>query len=100
MSSDPEANGSVLWESWHSNRFKKRYKKLELQLRERVAEALEQLETANYPERLGVPKVGGLKGTLAYELGQDCRILYVVARKENTIQFHRVCSHKEVYGKD
>ncbi len=66
-------------------------------MRERVEAALEALEKSVEPEKLGVPKSGPLKGCLAYELGLECRILYVVARVDKTINYHRVCSHKEVY---
>jgi mRNA-degrading endonuclease RelE of RelBE toxin-antitoxin system len=49
------------------------------------------------PEQLGIPKTGSRKGYFAWELGQQCRILYCPIYEENVVEFFRVCSHNEIY---
>lgn len=68
----------------------------------KVDRAILELRKSERPERLGNPKRGRLAGLLGYEVDDGNRILYEVDRYEEgvVVTLHRVCSHKEVYGKD
>jgi addiction module RelE/StbE family toxin len=87
-----------MWKQWASNRFKKGYRKISNEMVERVKKAVKKLVESEHPERYGVPKKGNLSGYYAWELGRQCRILFKPHYDENTIEFARVCSHKESYG--
>lgn len=67
-------------------------------LRKKVTTAIQELAESSEPRDLGTFKSGPLRGYYAYELGLECRILYDVDSRRKIIRFHRVCSHKEVYG--
>jgi mRNA-degrading endonuclease YafQ of YafQ-DinJ toxin-antitoxin module len=56
-----------------------------------------ELENAANPLALGIQKHGPLREHWAYELGEDCRILYNIDANRHTINLHRICGHKEVY---
>lgn len=63
----------------------------------RADKALEIILMHDKPERLGTLKTASRKGLFAYELGRSCRILYNPIYETHTIEFFRICSHKEVY---
>lgn len=94
------------WKLTITPTFKRGYRKVSSEMQERIENAIKNLCESEHPERLGVFKkrieVRGivLERVFAYELGRDCRIIYDVDRKEKTIIFYRVCSHKEVYGRN
>lgn len=70
---------------------------------DKVNNAIKELSETDRPDKLGVYKKGKLEGTLAYELGSSNRILYQIrAGQEGTreVILLKVCSHKDVYGKE
>lgn len=99
---DPIANQIV-----HTSAFEKLYKKkMKRQpdfIIQEVDDAIEALRTSERPESLGPKKKGILGGTRAFELSHNAnRILYSVSREGEvcTVVLHKVCNHKEVYGRD
>jgi mRNA-degrading endonuclease RelE of RelBE toxin-antitoxin system len=89
---------SVLWSFWRSTKFKKRFRKLEDFRKEKATKAIIELGNAVNPLSLGIQKHGSLRDYWAYELGQECRILYNIDANTRTINLHRICSHKEAYA--
>ena len=87
----------MLWQSWRSSPFKKRYKTNCQKNQERIKEAIYQILNAENPEFLGKRKHGDLKDYYAYDIGLDCRILYKLNYDKKLVEFHRVCFHKHVY---
>jgi mRNA-degrading endonuclease YafQ of YafQ-DinJ toxin-antitoxin module len=87
-----------LWRINKFNRFESAYRRLDDEWVERVDAALRILTKTSRPETLGASKSSTLRGFFAYELGRDCRILYRPDYNAGILEFHRVCSHKEVYG--
>ena len=79
-------------------RFKKQYKNLDSQTKEKVNEAIHELRNSENPARLGEYKQD--MRIFAYNIGKKYRILYNVNWNDNTIEFLRVCDHKSVYSKD
>ena len=65
---------------------------------QRVDSALKDLLNKDKPERIGIPKIASRKGYFAYELGRSCRIIYRPIYEEQTIEFLRLCSHKQAYN--
>lgn len=87
-----------MWKALLSNRFKSSYRNLSDEMAQRVDSALQDLLNADKPERLGIAKKASRKSYFAYELGRSCRIIYRPAYDQKTIEFFRVCSHKEAYN--
>lgn len=87
-----------MWNLWLSNRFKRGYKGLDKPIKEKVSQALETLVNSSSPGDLGDLKTGPWRGYYTYNISYQCRILYDPIKKINLIRFHRVCSHKAVYG--
>ena len=89
-----------------TSEFKRLYKakmgKSPKPLMERIEAMLIELRDSDEPERLGIHKKGKLSGYYAYEASRGHRILYRVEREggEATVYLHRVCDHKNVYGRD
>lgn len=85
-----------------SRLLKRKSRKAPKELLKKIDDALLSLRKHPAPESLGIPKKGPLAGLLAYELDRENRILYDVVRigEKRTVLLLRVCSHKEVYGKD
>ena len=86
-----------MWKSKPSNRFKGSYKNLSDEMAKRADDALQNLLTADRPERIGIQKTAKRKGYFAYELGRSCRIIYRPEYDEKVIEFFRLCSHTEAY---
>ncbi len=63
----------------------------------RARNAIIDLENSENPLALGIQKHGSLRNYWAFELGQECRILYNIDTESHTINLHRICSHKEAY---
>jgi len=86
------------WAQTFTKRFKHSYRRLTAHMKQRVDQAITTLVQSENPQFLGIRKRSPLSKIYAYELGRECRILYRVNEHEKTIDFFRVCSHKEVYG--
>jgi mRNA-degrading endonuclease YafQ of YafQ-DinJ toxin-antitoxin module len=82
--------------------FRRKSNRAPRELLVKIEGALLALRESVNPEFLGPAKRGRLVGLFAYELDRENRILFRVIRRrqETAIQLLRVCSHKEVYGKD
>ncbi len=63
----------------------------------RAEEAILALASSERPDLLGIRKSGRLENLYAWELGRECRLLYAPDFRNRVIEFHRICSHKEVY---
>lgn len=62
--------------------------------------AIQELENADDPVKLGTRKHGPYSDAYSYERGKSIRLIYRVDFDNKTIEFVTVGSHKEVYGKD
>lgn len=82
--------------------YKRKLRKAPMELLNKINDALLSLRNHPAPESLGGLKRGPLAGLFAYELDRENRILYSVnrTRERSTVCLLRVCSHKEVYGRD
>lgn len=69
---------------------------------DKVNDAIRELSETNRPDNVGICKKGNLKGILAYELGNSNRLLYTINNLNGTkeVVLLKVCSHKDVYGKE
>ena len=85
------------WNTQRKNIFKKQYKHLDSQIKERINQAIQELKNFENPSDLGVYKPD--MQIFAYDVGKY-RIIYNVDYEHNKIIFHRVCDHKSVYNKD
>lgn len=88
-----------MWRIVHTKTFDRQYNKLDSSLKQRVNNAIKELETSDDQTKLGKIKKGQLKNLFAYYLGKY-RIIYDVYRGEITILLMYVGKHKEVYGSD
>lgn len=68
----------------------------------KVNNGLTELKNSDEPERLGTRKKGKLSDYYAYDVSRGHRILYSVERRDGgtTVYLHRVCDHKNAYGRD
>ena len=87
----------VQWETKSETKFKKQYKHLDSQIKQRINQAIQELDNSENPANLGVYKPD--MQIVAYNVGKY-RIIYNVDYEHNKIIFHRVCDHKSVYNKD
>lgn len=69
---------------------------------DRIDDLIIQLKLSDDPKSLGEMKKGYLDGLYSIRINKDSRILYKVVEKDGirTVELLRVCSHKNVYGKD
>jgi addiction module RelE/StbE family toxin len=81
------------WESELSGTFRKSYRNLSSEVRERVDEAILDILDSDDPTKLGLRKVGRWKGVYFYEIGRQFRILYFVKFEDRVIQFLDVGTH-------
>lgn len=80
---------------WHihlSNRFRKDYKNLRVDLQKRVEEIIKQLRVMEDPT--AVHKTARYNCLNSYEIGRQYRILYDIDYKNGAIRFLRVGIHK------
>ncbi|MCL2143070.1 MAG: type II toxin-antitoxin system RelE/ParE family toxin [Methanomassiliicoccaceae archaeon] len=72
------------------------------ELMEKVDNGIAALRHSDRPEMIGTHKKGRLSGYYSYEISSGHRILYKVERTEGAVHvyLHRVCDHKNVYGRD
>lgn len=87
-----------MWNFERTSKYRKQYKALDLQLQNKVKEALTQLANSKNPRELGEYKPG-LK-VYAYDLDKSNRILYDARFSDNIIELYRVGDHKQTYGRD
>jgi mRNA-degrading endonuclease RelE of RelBE toxin-antitoxin system len=71
-------------------------------LMKKVDDGIAELRNSDSPDILGVRKKGELNDYYSFEISRGHRILCQVERKKDTVSvhLHRVCDHKNVYGKD
>jgi addiction module RelE/StbE family toxin len=74
--------------------FKRNYKKLNPEIKERVNGALEELSNREDPRTLGEAKYGKWKGAYSYDIGRQYRILYAVDFNTRSLILLTVGSHK------
>ncbi|MDE1873417.1 MAG: hypothetical protein KGH99_08085 [Thaumarchaeota archaeon] len=87
-----------MWIPERTKKFAKQYKTLHSDLQKKVDLAIIELIKSENPTELGDYKPS-IKA-YAYVLDKSNRILYNASFNENMIEFLRVGSHKQVYGKD
>ena len=87
----------MTWDFYRRSQFLKQFKRLDLQTRKRVNNALEELANSENPSDLGIYKPD--MRIFAYNVGKY-RILFSIRYSENIIELMRVCDHKSVYNKD
>ncbi|MDR0198873.1 MAG: hypothetical protein LBI08_03930 [Methanomassiliicoccaceae archaeon] len=89
-----------------TSQFEKLYmmkrKRSSKELMERVDGGIIELRHSDAPEMIGARKKGKLYKFYSYDISRGHRILYRVERKDGIVfvHLHRVCDHKNVYGKD
>lgn len=68
----------------------------------RILNLLDQLINSEDPKSLGEHKKGRLEDSYSLRINRDSRILYRVYEVDGTttVELTRICSHKNVYGKD
>jgi addiction module RelE/StbE family toxin len=88
-----------LWKIVYAKTFVHQYQKLDLEIQKRVYNVIRDLQHSEDPAKLGIPKKGQLKNMYAAYVGKY-RIIYDIYRKEITIYFVYVGTHKDVYGTD
>ena len=86
-----------MWKPSKSSKFKKQYDSLSSETQKKIDDAIRQLLESENPMSFGVYKTD--IGLFAYELGRSERILYNVLWDLHYIDFVRVGSHKQVYGR-
>ena len=82
------------WSFETTNTFKRNYKKLSSEIKDRVNKALEDLSNTEDPRTLGEAKYGKWKGAYGYDIGRQYRILYGVDFKTRSIILLSVGLHK------
>ena len=86
------------WKITTVTKFKKQYKNLDSQNKQRTDQAIRELRNSENPAMLGNYKQN--KRVFAYNIGNKYRIIYNVDWSRDTIEFLRVCDHKSAYNKD
>lgn len=86
------------WNFEAKTQFKKQYKNLDPQIRQKVNTTIQELKYSQNPARLGTYKQG--MRIFAYDICKKHRIIYNINWNDNIIEFLRVCDHKSAYGKD
>jgi addiction module RelE/StbE family toxin len=81
------------WASSYTPTFRRDYKNLGHQDRQRVNEAIRDILDSETPMSLGRPKYGKWKGAYGYDVGRAIRVLYTVDMKEKTVVFLRCGLH-------
>lgn len=87
-----------MWIPERTKKFIRQYKSLHPDLQKKVDIVITELVESENPTKLGEYK-SSIKA-YAFVLDKSNRILYNVSFNENVIEFIRVGSHKQVYGKD
>jgi addiction module RelE/StbE family toxin len=82
------------WNLETTNAFRRNYKKLSSEIKERAYNALESLSNVEDPRALGELKYGKWKGAYSYEIGRQYRILYAVDFNTRSIILLNIGSHK------
>jgi mRNA-degrading endonuclease YafQ of YafQ-DinJ toxin-antitoxin module len=88
----------ILWKPDRSAKFKKMYRSKSAEIQKRIDEKIVLLLISEEPQRLGEKK-GGL-GFWGIDVAYDARIGYDVVFAERKIRFLKVCTHKELYGRN
>lgn len=86
------------WKITTETKFKRQYKNLDSQTKQKVNRAIQELTNSENPARLGKYKQN--KRVFAYNIGSRHRIIYNIDWGSDSIEFLRVCDHKSAYGKD
>ena len=87
-----------MWSFDTTDKYENEYAGLSSDLQKMVDDALANLSSAEYPQRLGQFKKSFR--VFAYRVSDNCRIIYNVKYDNKIIELIRVGDHKAVYGKD
>jgi len=92
----------IVFTSEFGRLYKTKKEKSPKTLIEKIENGLIELRHADEPERLGTLKKGKLSSYYSYDISRGHRILYRVERRGGNVvvYLHRVCDHKNVYGRD
>ncbi len=88
----------MAWSFIITKTFKRLFKNKSKEMQERVKSKIAELDAVENPLQLGEKK--GDLGFYATDLSRSDRIAYTVDFKDKEIFLLKVCSHKQVYGKD
>ena len=87
----------LLWETVSATKFKRRYKDLDQQHKDRIDQAIQEMKASPNPASLG--KYKKQFGVFSYEIGTKYRIIYHIRYDAKIIDIISVCDHKSVYGR-
>ncbi len=88
----------MVWSFVITKTFKRLFKNKSTEMQERTKSKIIELGAVENPLQLGVKK--GNLGFYALDISHSNRIAYTVDFKNREIFLLKVCSHKQVYGKD
>lgn len=88
----------MAWSFIVTPNFKRLFKNKSTELQERTKKRIKELESVENPLLLGEKK--GNLGFYATDISHSDRLAYVVDFNSSEIYLLKVCSHKQVYGKD
>jgi mRNA-degrading endonuclease RelE of RelBE toxin-antitoxin system len=88
----------MVWSFIVTPTFKRLFKNKNTEMQERTKKKLRELESVENPLLLGEKK--GNLGFYAVDISRSDRIAYIVDFKTSEIYLLKVCSHKQVYGRD
>jgi mRNA-degrading endonuclease RelE of RelBE toxin-antitoxin system len=88
----------MTWSFIITKTFKRLFKNKSREMQERAKDKIIELSAVENPLQLGEKK--GNLGFYAINLNHSDRIAYTVDFKAKEIFLLKVCSHKQVYGKD
>jgi addiction module RelE/StbE family toxin len=81
------------WVPAYTPTFRRDYKNLGAQDRQRVNEAIKDIVDSDNPLSLGRRKHGKWKGAYGYDIGRAIRVLYSVDSREKVVVFLRCGPH-------
>ncbi len=88
----------MIWSFIITPNFKRLFKNKDTEMQERTKKKIKELGSVENPLLLGEKK--GNLGFYAVNLNRSNRVAYMVDFKAAEIYLLKVCSHKQVYGKD
>jgi len=82
------------WTAKLTGTFKRGFKRLDQETKQRATTAIERLLTSSDPRKEGHMLHGSWKGCYSYEIGLKYRLIYKVEAQRKEIEFLAVGTHK------